>query len=230
MHKLIINDTKSIFNVCNSFDFYALHKQIINNNIDCWNDQNLVYFNKNNDNNNKVYGEYNSYPFCVCIPLYCNKNNNKDLKSVKIVDEIILPNKCQNNFKYYKRNNNNNNFLQAAQKEISNLIKEDYMDKIEDEYLKFAKNDYEIFDNLKFMVISLIDNSAKKNTLYIFFEQFTHLQQIFELIMGFGMSGAFLFSLIYIVIHVTKISKTIYGYKEKFEKNIINFEEQNKNE
>ena len=226
MHKLIINNKENIYKVCNNFDFFTYNKHIINNNIDCWDEQNLVYF--GNTTHEKAYDDYNAYPYCLCLPLYCNKNNKKNLKNVTIVDEIILPNKCQNNFKYYKNNNNSNNFFQKAQQALTSIIKKDNTDKLESEYLKFIKNDYEIYSHLKFMIVSLIDNSAKKNAINYFFNGFSRLQQIFEIIMSCGVIAMFLFSLIYIFIHVNKISKVIYDFKEKFRNSLVNFAEKTK--
>ena len=224
MQELIINDTKNIFNVCNNFNFFVYNEHIIDNGIDCWDEQNLVYFN-NNHNIENVYDEYNSYPYCVCIPLYCNKNNNKNLKNVTIVDKITLPNKCQNNFKHYTNNNVGNSFFKITQKKITNYLKEDYDGKLENDYLKFVKSDFTIYTYLKIMIIFLIDNTAIKNTLNFFFAGFSKLQRIFEVIMSIGVILAFLFSTIIIIIHVKKISKIIYDYKEKFENNLINFGE-----
>ena len=47
--------------------------------------------------------EYISKPYCICLPLYCIKNNNKDidLDKIEFADYICLPSKCQTNYKRY---------------------------------------------------------------------------------------------------------------------------------
>ena len=52
---------------------------LIGQDIDCWDDQNLLYYSETNVEKDMSLVEYISKPYCICLPLYCIKNNNKDI-------------------------------------------------------------------------------------------------------------------------------------------------------
>ena len=96
----IFNDKWQIKNVCNKFNFNSYKNYLKENDINCWNTKNLLYYSMDKVNNS----HNNNLPYCICLPLYCIKNNNKDFDpmNIEFVEEITLPEKCQNNLKYYE--------------------------------------------------------------------------------------------------------------------------------
>ena len=74
------------------------------------------------------------YPYCSCLPLYCLKNYedlDENLDNLEFVDEINLPNKCQNKFMNYESLNSyleedGNNIMKFINSSL-NPIKYDYI-------------------------------------------------------------------------------------------------------
>ena len=97
----IFNGTEQIKSVCENFDFSVYINSLELNDIDCFNQKNLLYYSRDNIKN--YFAEGLTLPYCICLPLYCIKNLEEDfdIGNIKFVEEIILPEKCQNNLLYY---------------------------------------------------------------------------------------------------------------------------------
>ena len=99
---LIFNVSQKIDKICGKFDFKKYLSSLKSNNIDCFNDKNLLYYSRENIESFSAEGL--TLPYCICLPLYCIKNLNKDFdaENFEFVDEIIVPEKCENKLLYFK--------------------------------------------------------------------------------------------------------------------------------
>ena len=77
--------------------------------------KNLLFYSKENIINSIT--EEVTLPYCICLPLYCIKNLNKDFDpdNINYVDEMTLPEKCQNNLKFYENGVNEKNLLKITE-------------------------------------------------------------------------------------------------------------------
>ena len=105
----IFNDSQQINEICSNFDYSSYLDSLESNDINCFNDKNLLYYSR--DNMNSYFSEGLTLPYCICLPFYCIKNlkNNFDRENPEFVEELILPEKCQNNLLYYNNEIENDN-------------------------------------------------------------------------------------------------------------------------
>ena len=73
----IFNSTKQIKEICSEFDFSLYTNSLEENNIDCFNEKNLLYYSK--ENIDTSFSEGLTLPECVCLPLYCIKNLDNNI-------------------------------------------------------------------------------------------------------------------------------------------------------
>jgi hypothetical protein len=65
----IFNGTEQIKSVCENFDFSVYINSLELNDIDCFNQKNLLYYSRDNIKN--YFAEGLTLPYCICLPLYC---------------------------------------------------------------------------------------------------------------------------------------------------------------
>ena len=194
----IFNDTKHIKDICGKFNFSNLQQFMRNTNLDCFTKENLLFYPK--EKTHYSIAEEISFPFCICLPLYCIKNlqRNFNTDEIEFVDEIILPEKCQNKFSLYENNIKEENLEKSDEVDSSKSeirIGENLDELLEDQFTKFI---YKKLNSIE----DLINNLNK-------------LKQIFSILIVIGIFFAFNIMTILIGINIYKISRCIYEYKEK---------------
>ena len=148
--------------------------------------------------------DYVSKPYCVCLPLYCIKNNNRDIEINKIeyVDYISLPSKCQINFKRYLngidelykshdqefrpnlRFNYGLNNLNSFESNIKNIF--------EDQYYVFIFSSSKKAFGVSFFISFIVNNANLENIYSIFVTNINTMKAFFLLIILIGFFVVFL--------------------------------------
>ena len=66
-------------------------------------------------------------PFCICLPLYCLKNLdiNHIPDKIEYIEEMILPDKCQNNYKTYL--NGINELYKNKSDEVTSILEFNFL-------------------------------------------------------------------------------------------------------
>ena len=209
------NEKWHIHDICNKFNFQIYKNYLIENKINCWNNKNLMYYNEGKVNNSIMDGV--SIPFCICLPLYCIQNNNKDFDPNKIeyVEKINLPEKCQNNLKYYRNGIINRNADEADIFDIENeelKFGQPIIQQLEVEYIKFSFQKYKGEEDLNFIIISIADNKASKIILTQFVKKLNQLRVYFIITVTISTTFLEFFMNILIIINLCRISNIIYEY------------------
>ena len=229
--------------ICQEYDFDSYVNYLNDKNIDCWSDQNMLY---NSDDNIErlsdgsiTLNQYISKPYCICLPLYCIKNNRKNMdpKAIKYVDKITLPNQCQNNYNAYLNSviedyknhspkyeptlkiNYGLNNIKLFSKNIKNIL--------ENEFYIFTTLKLTLFNNLTAMIATIVDNSNVKYLYSTFIININVIKAYIILIFLIGMFIAFLLSIIFLNINVKKISNVINGYKKIYDNYLSQLETKN---
>jgi len=207
-----------INNVCSKFDFKIYINFLKENKINCWDEKN---YNLYSYSGNYSHSTGINIPYCICLPLYCLKNNNKniDLNNIEFVDTISLPEKCENKLKYYENQILEENIHKADQEKqsINNLLKyrPELNGQIEDEYIKFRFRRFTLIKGLSFIFISIIDNLSYKIILYSLFNYIYMMEISFILIIFIGFTLLYAFAYILILINLKRLSNGVYEFKEK---------------
>ena len=210
--------------ICQEYNFESYEAYLKNIGIDCWSDQNILY-NERLSDENITLNEYISKPYCICLPLYCKKDNIKNMEVSKInyVDKITLPNQCQNSYNAYLNSqiedyknhslkyepklkiNYGLNNIHLFSKNLSNIL--------ENEFYIFTAVKLTLFNNLTAMIATIVDNSNVKYLHYTFIVKINVIKSYIILIILIGMFVAFLLSVIFLNRNVKKISTIINDYK-----------------
>ena len=224
----LFNEKEKIFDVCNKFNFKLYKNYLTENNINCWDKSNLFYYNYINSNKHDLSSDLIYLPYCICLPLYCIKNNEKSFNpnNIQFVEEIILPEKCQNKLKFYKKiinerifkEENNTKYIKYSYS-LSSLEKQ-----IEDEYIKFNIKKYGIDNGQFFMIISIFNNNSLKNILFSFINDLNDISLSFSLFNSLGVIFLYILSFILILNSTKKVENTIFEYKKKHKQFIMNLE------
>ena len=215
----IFNNSQEIKNVCKQFNFGLYIKSLEKHNFDCFNDKNLLYYSKKNINS--FFAEGLTLPYCICLPLYCIKNLKKDLdiNNIEFADEIILPEKCQNNLLHFDNGvNEDNEEKNSSKADLSSIqlkFAESLEEYLENQYIKFSFEKKNLNGGLSYVFISVISNDDMKTLLVDFVERFNQNSVKIILIFVFGTFIIFIVFSILIIIYIYSISKVIYEYKEK---------------
>ena len=211
----IFNNSLQIKEVCSKFDFNLYIKSLNENDVDCFDKKNLLYYTRNNIRT--FLSEDLTLPYCICLPLYCIKNleNDFDINSIEFVDEIILPEKCQNNLLYFTNNIINNNDSKKDLSDISLKFGGSLEEHLESQYIKFDYEKKNLNGGLSFVYISIINNEEMKNILVEFVEEFNKSSLKIIIIFICGTFIIFIFFTILIMVYIISISNIIYEYKDK---------------
>ena len=228
----IFNSSEQINNICSKFDFKIYIGSLKTNGINCFNDKNLLYYSR--ENIKTLFSEGLTLPYCICLPLYCIKNleNDYDLDNIEIVDEIILPEKCQNNLLYYLNDNENENEVITTKdtKDINFKIYESLNEQLESQFISFSNEKMKLIGGINFVKISIIDNDSMKNILVEFVENLNKISTGVMSIIIIGIILVLILISILLLLYINSISNTIYEYKNKaynFLKKLTNSNEKN---
>ena len=212
------NEKWHVHNICNKFNFKIYKNYLIENKINCWNNKNLIYYKQEKVNISIMDGV--SIPFCICLPLYCIQNNDKDFDPNKIeyVEKISLPEKCQNNLKYYKngilnKNTDEGYIFDSQNEELK--FGQPLIQQLEAEYIKFSFRKYKASEDLNFIIISIVDNKASKIILTQLVKNLNLLRVSFIISISSSITFLEFFMDILIIINLCRISNIIYEYRKK---------------
>ena len=214
----IFNSSKQIKETCSGFDFNIYMKTLEENNVDCFNEKNLLYYSK--DNINSFFSEGVTLPECICLPLYCIKNleENFDTENIEFVDEIILPEKCQNNLLFYQ----NDYFIELQGKMSKDDLSKIYLrweesltEQIENQFIKFSHEKKELIGGLNYIMFSIIDNDSMKSIIAQFVKELNHISNIFLIVINTGIVIIFVSTFIIIILYINSISNIIHDYINK---------------
>ena len=214
----IFNGTEQIKSVCENFDFSVYIYSLELNDIDCFNQKNLLYYSRDNIKN--YFAEGLTLPYCICLPLYCIKNLEEDfdIGNIEFVEEIILPEKCQNNLLYYTngiKEDNTDNIDKIDSSKIKLTFTESLDNYLENQFFKFTHEKKVLNGGLNFVMISIITNESMKNILIDFVENLNKQQVIFISVIVSGTIFIFILITILLIIFIYSISKVINNYIEK---------------
>ena len=157
----------------------------------------------------------------MCLPLYCLKNNNKDIdpNNIEFVDKISLPEKCENNLKFYKNHISEENLNEADGENLSiyNLFKsrQKLAEQLEDEFIKFKFHKFNLMAGFNFILISIINNASYKIILSTLINYLNIIEFFYIMIFSIGITLAYAFAYILIMINLKRMSNGIYEFKQK---------------
>jgi len=209
------NEKWQVNDICSKFNFKVYINLLKVNKINCWNEKNLklYYFSKNYSPNEGI-----NIPYCICLPLYCIKNNNKniDTNNIEFVDNIALPEKCENNLKFNKNLISETNFTKVDEdKSLILKIRQELSGEIEDGYMQFKFHKSSILNEYHLLLISIVDNISFKLILSSFINYLDIIEICLIIIFSIGITLIYTFSHILILINLKRISNGIYKFKEK---------------
>ena len=230
------NESWHIKDICSKYNFTIYKSYLDSYNINCLDSKNLMYYSKKNNVHNSIAKEV-SFPFCICLPLYCIKNleNNFDTNNFEYADEILLPEKCQNNLQFYENDLVEKNMVKSIEIDTSKVKLrkgENLNNQLEDQFIKFSFVKFKLMGGLSFIMISIVDNASLKNILINLINNLNKLRRMFISIISIGLSLLFVGINAFLIIKIWKISKSIYEYKlhlDNFVSKIQNMQSKNVN-
>ena len=212
------NESWHIKDICSKYNFSLYKNYLTLNNIECLNKKNLLYYYKNKTYNS--VGEDVSLPYCICLPLYCIKDleSNYENNNFEIVDEITLPEKCQNNLQFYENDINEQNLKKEVLIDSSKLKIRDgknLNEQLENQFIKFIYVKLNLLGGLSFILISIVDNTSLKSILTNLINNLNKMKLVFIFVISSGLSILIIGIYVLILINIYKISKSITEFKEK---------------
>ena len=237
-----INYENNIQNICKNINFTSYLHYLEQSDINCFDENNLLYYAGKGDKKDAFNFNYYSMPFCVCLPLYCLKNLKKNTKinhidKFNFMEKIILPEKCQNIFiKYYNEKNENNKtseFKSILKFNFGlnniNIFSINLKENIENEYYIYKSMAMKLLSKTIIMIVTLVDNSSMKKLLSSLATSIDLIKTYYIMIELVGMFAAFIWGGLLVIRSILKISKVIYDY-EKIHNNYLYKLESNKKE
>ena len=211
----IFNNSEEIHKICSNFDFSLYMDSLNSNEIDCFDDKNLLYYSR--ENIKSLFSEGLTLPYCICLPLYCIKNLEKDfdLENPEFVDEIILPEKCQNNLLFFDNPSEEEDSNKKDLNEIKLNMGESLSEQLENQFIKFTNEKKDLNGGLNFVQISIIENDSMKIILVEFIEKLNKIYNKFNIIVILGTILIFVLISILLIYYIYSIEKVITDYKEK---------------
>jgi len=211
----IFNNSEEIHKICSNFDFSLYMDSLNSNEIDCFDDKNLLYYSR--ENIKSLFSEGLTLPYCICLPLYCIKNLEKDfdLDNPEFVDEIILPEKCQNNLLFFDNPSEEEDSNKKDLNEIKLNMGESLSEQLENQFIKFTNEKKDLNGGLNFVQISIIENDSMKIILVEFIEKLNKIYNKFNIIVILGTILIFVLISLLLIYYIYSIEKVITDYKEK---------------
>ena len=217
IYTYFFNDSVKIKEICEQYNFSLYKTYITSNNINCLDRKNLLFYNKKYSENsmkNEV-----TLPFCICLPLYCIKNieENFDNDEIEYVDNITLPEKCHNNLKFYENKIIDNNIKEEKTIDLSNISLKigNSENQLEDKFIQFSYQKFELIGGLNFLLITLVDNNSLKIILNNFNDEMQKIRLFFIIIISVGIGLLIIGAYILVLINIYRIANIIYQYKKK---------------
>ena len=209
------NEIKSI---CSHFNFKIYIQIIKEYEIDCL-DLNVVEIIPPDTENNF------NLPYCACFVLNCL---NKSISSVEtqfeknnfiLANNIKLPNKCTNFFKYYEedKSEEHNNFVQK--------IMDKFLAQEELNYINFQNIKIDNFPGLSYLFVVAFDNTYLTQILSGLTYKLASTEILLIIIISLWLLILFLVSNYVTLKEAKNISSIIYEFNGKYEKYIYKLEE-----
>ena len=216
---------EKIKQICEKIDFDSYRNYLSDSGIDCFHERTEKYYYKEKFLYLTLENETNTidpiYPYCGCLPLYCLKNyeNLEDnFNNLEFVDEINLPNKCQNKFLNYdseiinSENSENNKIVDLLR--ISS-------DEIQYDYIKFISIELNQLPGYFLFIVSQIKSTGEAY-IHTYYKKITRIEII--ILVLFILLITLILSIIIIYINMKKYSKIISDFKNKFEFYVLHSE------
>ena len=230
------NKDNILQNICSKINFNSYISYLKLEQIDCFDDNNLLYYSERDTQEDIFHFNYNTMPYCICLPLYCLKNldNNHVPDKIEYIEEMILPEKCQNNYKTYL-NGINEIFKNQSNEVISflifnfglndiNIFSENVKESIEKEYYIIKSYKFPQFPDLTFLIFSFVDNTPLKEILCNLITKIDTIKSYYIIIELSGMILAFVIGNIIIIRNIKKISNVIFDFEKIHEKFLYKLE------
>ena len=238
---VFINEENNIQNICKNINFSSYLNYLEEENIDCFDNNNLLYYSERGTEENIFNFNYNTMPYCICMPLYCLKNLEKGKDNIDtndFEDIIKFPDKCQNNLQnyfngineYYKNTSNIFETILEINFGLNNinLTRGNIKDNIEDEFYMFKSLRFPQIPKIIIMIVTLVENSSIKELLSSLITKIDTIKSYYIIIELAGMLAAFIIANILIIIGILRISKVIFDYEKKHKNFLIKLESTNK--
>ena len=212
-------DENKIKKICEVLDFSEYNDYLSLTGIDCWDDENGLYYDEKEFLNFSTIDSNFKIPICGCLPLFCLKN----FKTIKIdgfnnmtfASKINLPSKCQNKFVSYGNESNiylNNSFIKVQNSFQSLILSKITVPK--NEYLKFIFEPINKLPGYYILIITKI-NSNTHSFIYSFYNFVTYIE-INALVLGIALIGASICTII-VYVNLRRYSIIIQEYKKKYD-------------
>jgi hypothetical protein len=219
------SDEQKIKQICGNIDFSLYKDYLSKTDIDCWDEDNILYYDEKDFKNFSTSDSNCEIPYCGCLPLFCLQNaktiKDEGFANIILASKINLPSKCQNKFISY---DNDTDVLDDAN--YDSTIKKIYTYPLEipkSEYLKVQIEKLHQMQGYLFLIITKvhinIDNSDYNLHLFLIKAELLSIVLFIPII-------AFIVIIIIIYISLKKISSIIIEFKQKFE--LFIFEDENK--
>ena len=236
INEIVFEKNESLVkNICEEINFSSYISYLLKENVDCWDDQTLLYLSSKSSKEDVSLSEYISKPYCICMPLFCldNYEESKNQNNFKYREQITLPNECQNHYKAYL------NHIDEAFKDhspdyepenkvnywLNNIeIGKNINSILEDEYYIFKKIKFNCFNETIFMLVTCVDNSDLKSLYSLFITNINLFKAYYLLFILIGMFVALFISNIFLYLNIKRISDIIFSYnkiQEQFISQII---------
>ena len=233
------NQNKTIIqNICEKIDFQSYIKFLQKENRSCWDYNTLLYYSGDSSIKEEMASSiYISRPYCICLPLFCLKNNNEyiNINNLEYIDIITLPTECQNDYKAYL--NGIDETYKEHDPEYEPIIKynyglnklrlfgEDIKIVLEDEYYIFKKDQLLNFNSIFFMIATIANNSDMKSLVSFFISFIYLIKSFYLLIILIGMFISFGLTNFVLYKKIKKVSNVIFDYEKIHEKYLSKLEE-----
>jgi hypothetical protein len=193
------------------------------NNVDCFDKNNLFYYSYVNGSSKDSVADLISLPYCICLPLFCIKNLEQsfDSNNIQFVEQIKLPEKCQNKMLFYE------NKIYNESEDNDTLFYEDkhkLQNQLEDEHMMFGSKKYGISNEISYMIICIFNNKSLRNILNTFIIDVNKVCSVHEFISIFGIFILFMLSYILLLISTNKVANSLEQYEKQQKQFIIKLE------
>ena len=204
-----------IKNICSEYNYSSYLEYLEHEQINCKTIQNMHYYSQKELFKLKPLYNFVFMPYCICLPLYCLKG---DSNLSEFSNNITLPDRCQNYYKYYDNgmNKKSKDIIITINEKI-NFFSNKSRNKLEDEYFVYKYIKFSNIPGIYFLVVNFVDNSILNDLLNYLIDEIDKLQFHFDVGITF-----YYFILIcalnYILIHnIRKLSQVIFEYQKKHE-------------
>ena len=164
-------------------------------------------------------------PLCICLPLYCIQDVQDifERSSFLFVDQLLLPEKCQNKIIFYENiyKETEDDYTNFKDTGYSQYLSELYL---ESQHIQFGIKNFELYNDLFYTIICIFDNKSIKKILTQLINDIDNINYIFAYLTMSIIALTFILSYIFLLSGTKRIANIVYGYKEKFLQFIINYE------